>query len=117
MKTKQAPWLLPLHEVMLIANTHRVGAGAVQEIARSVHRELTAENERLRSALRQMEAAGHELRTSNERWGLTERRKKAVQALAAERERAEALRQALSKCKTCALPTEVRELVNAALRA
>ena len=38
-------------------------------------------------------------------------------AVAAERERADALRQALMKCKTCALPTEVRDLVNAALRA
>jgi hypothetical protein len=36
---------------------------------------------------------------------------------AAERERSEVLRQALLKCKTCALPTEVRFLVNAALRA
>lgn len=41
----------------------------------------------------------------------------AAQEVAAGRERIEALRQALLKCKTCALPTEVRDLVNAALRA
>ncbi len=38
-------------------------------------------------------------------------------ALAEERERVEVLRNALLKCKTCALPTEVRFLVTAALRA
>ena len=36
---------------------------------------------------------------------------------AVERERSEMLRQALLKCKTCALPSAVRFLVNAALRA
>lgn len=44
-------------------------------------------------------------------------REAARAALAEEQERSEVLRQALLKCKTCALPTEVRFLVNAALRA
>lgn len=40
----------------------------------------------------------------------------AAEQVAVERERCAKLRQALLKCKTCALPTEVRDLVNAALR-
>jgi len=46
------PWLLPLHEAMLIANTHRVRVGAVQAIAKAAHKELAAENERLRAFVR-----------------------------------------------------------------
>lgn len=45
------PWLLPLHDAMLIANTHRVRVGTVQAVAKATHKALAAENERLRTEL------------------------------------------------------------------
>ena len=47
------PWLLPLQDATLIANTHRVRVGTVQAVAKATHRALAAENERLSAALKQ----------------------------------------------------------------
>lgn len=45
------PWLLQGDVAARIANEHRVSAGAVQAIAKAVHRQQAAEIERLRAAI------------------------------------------------------------------